>query len=167
MRTRVVWLASTAVTVPTVAILIAVPSPHEPVPRVRAPSVSTSATVRALAIYRTWERRRERAWARSDVSALQALYVRGSTSGRRDGARLVAYRARGLRVVGMRRQVIRARIRRCDGRVVDLVVTDRLVDPVVAGGGRRLALPDARPATRRVVLRRSTGGWRVVDVYRL
>ena len=46
-----------------------------------------------------------------------------------------------------------------------LRVTDRLVEARVTGRGERLVLPRSRPATHRLVLRRTTTGWRVAEVY--
>ena len=47
-----------------------------------------------------------------------------------------------------------------------LLVTDVLVDAVAGDGERRRwALPHDRPSTRRVVLVRTGGTWRVAEAY--
>ena len=50
--------------------------------------------------------RRSRAYARGDGAALADLYVAGSRTGAADRAVLRGYRERGLRVTGMRTQVL-------------------------------------------------------------
>jgi hypothetical protein len=115
-------------------------------------------------VLRVWDRRRSAAWSRGDLDALGALYLSGSAAGRRDQAMLAAYRRRGLRVTGMTRQVLRVRVASATPRRLALVVTDRLVDARVVGGGVRSDVPDGPPATRRVLLARVGGGWRVDEV---
>ncbi len=114
---------------------------------------------------RAWDRRRAQAWAQDDAAALRALYVRGSRTGGRDVAMLGAYHRRGLRVTTMQRQVLGVEVRAVRARTLSLLVTDRLVEGRVAGRGERLVLPRSRPATHRLVLRRTTTGWRVAEVY--
>ncbi len=77
---------------------------------------------------------------------------------------LMAYRDRGLRVVGMTRQVMRLRVVSTGPRRISIVVTDRLVDARVVGAGVRSAVPDGRLATRLVRLARVDGRWRVAEV---
>ena len=114
---------------------------------------------------RAWDVRRAAAWAAGDEAALAALYTDRSAAGRRDRAMLGRYGARGLRVRGMRMQVLAAKVRtRTTGRIV-LVVTDRLAHAVAVGQGIRVALPRDRATRRTIVLRRGAGEWRVARVW--
>ncbi len=161
-------LLSTLVTVLTIAALQVWSSAGHHVVRreaAAAPTVSGSTTQRALGVLRRWDRRRAAVWAHGDPQALARLYVRGSAAGARDAAMLAAYRTRGLRVRWMRRQVLEVRVRRSSRCTLVLLVVDRLVGGVVRGPGIRAALPQSRPATRVIALRRSAAGWRVVEVY--
>ena len=150
------------------AVVVATPRDHA-VRRVagarEVPTVPARPAARALAVLRAWDRRRAAAWAADDSSALRALYLPGSSTGRRDVAMLAAYHRRGLEVTTMRRQVLTVRVRDSAPRTLSLVVTDRLVEARVTGGGVRAALPRSRPATRRIVLRHARAGWRVDEVY--
>ena len=128
----------------------------------RAAAVRPAA--RGIDVLRSWDLRRAGAWAAGDAPALRALYLPGSRTGRRDVAMLEAYLRRGLRVTTMQRQVLAVRVRSRDARTLSLVVTDRLAEARVTGG-TRAALPRSRPATRRIVLRRTPSGWRVAEVY--
>lgn len=146
------------------AVVRAAP-PHD-VRRVEAADAEARPRVaRAVAVLGSWDRRRAAAWARDDPAALRSLYLPGSRTARRDLAALTAYRRRGLRVPSMRRQVLDVRLRASTPRNLRLVVTDRLAEAVVTGAGERLALPSTRPATRTIVLRRVSGGWKVAEVY--
>ncbi len=129
------------------------------------PNVAPRPAARALVVLRAWDRRRAAAWARDDPTALRALYLPGSSTGRRDVAMLAAYHRRGLEVTTMRRQVLDVTVRDRAARTLSLVVTDRLVEARVSGRGLRAALPRSRPATRRIVLRHGRAGWRVAEVY--
>ncbi|GAB3787729.1 hypothetical protein [Nocardioides ungokensis] len=119
-----------------------------------------------LAALHAWDRRRARAWARGDLAALRRLYVPGSRAGRRDLAMLAAWDRRGLRVHGMRMQVLAADVRARSSRRLVVVVTDRLADAVAVGPGTRVPLPRDAASTRTVVLRRpdGMGRWRVSAV---
>jgi hypothetical protein len=122
----------------------------------------------ALRVLRAWDARRSRAFARGDGAALAALYVPGSRTGAADRAVFRGYRQRGLRVTGMRIQVLAATVLRESERRLVLLVTDVLVDAVAADGSElRWALPHDRPSTGRVVLVKSQGGWRVSEAYTL
>jgi hypothetical protein len=165
MRTRTQLLVSIVMT-PTVVVMSAlVAGSHEVPGRETVPAVATSPTTHALTVLRAWDRRRAAAWADDDASTLRSLYVRGSDAGRRDLAMLAAYRRRALRVRSMRRQVLAMHVRRSTPRLLSIVVTDRLVDGIVSGAGVRTALPESRPATREIELRRAARRWRVVEVY--
>jgi hypothetical protein len=131
----------------------------------------------ALAILRAWDRARARAYASGDIAALRRLYLPGSSAGRADAALLRGYLERGLRVTGMRMQVLEARVLQREPDLLRLRVTDRLTHAVaevagaapaagVAGAaeGRRV-LPEDQASTRVVELRRDRGGrWRVAAV---
>ena len=138
---------------------------REPEPG-RAAVQAQAAEPSAVRVLRAWDARRSRAYAHADGAALADLYVAGSRTGAADRAVLRGYRARGLRVTGMRTQVLAARVLRESARRVVLLVTDVLVD-AVAGDGRRArwALPHDRPSTRRVVLVHGEGTWRVAEAY--
>ena len=117
-------------------------------------------------VLRAWDVRRSRAYARADGAALTGLYVAGSRTGAADRAVLHAYRERGLRVTGMRTQVLAARVLGESERRITLLITDVLVDAVAGDGDRgRWALPHDRPTTRRVVLVNQRGSWRVAEAY--
>jgi hypothetical protein len=120
----------------------------------------------ALRVLREWDARRSRAYARADVAGLRALYVPGSRTGDADAALLRTYRERGLRVTEMRTQILQARVVRAGATRICVVVTDLLVVATVddrLGGG--WTLPRDRATTRRVVLVRALGGWRVDEAY--
>jgi hypothetical protein len=131
-----------------------------------APVEVRAAEPYAVRVLRAWDARRSRAYAHADGAALADLYVAGSRTGAADRAVLRGYRDRGLRVTGMRTQVLAVRLLRESGRRLVLLVTDVLVD-AVAGDARRArwALPHDRPSTRRVVLVRDRGTWRVAEAY--
>ena len=117
----------------------------------------------AAAVLHAWDDRRAAAWAAGDPAALRALYVPGSTAGRSDVAMLQAWQRRGLRVEGLRMQLLDLDVRRAATDRLELVVTDRLTGAVAAGPGVRLALPRDHATTRRVVLVRRGGDWRVAQ----
>ncbi len=148
------------------ALLAVAPVAHvvrrESVP---ATTAAVRPAARALDLLRAWDRRRAGAWAAGDATALRALYLPGSRTGRRDLAMLAAYERRGLRVTGMRRQVLAVRVRWRTPRALTLVVTDRLAEARVASGGTRSVLPRSRPTTRRIALRHTSAGWCVAEVY--
>jgi hypothetical protein len=122
-----------------------------------------SAGAEALAVLTAWDRRRATAWAAGDAAALEALYVAGSRTGARDVRALAHWHRRGLRVVGLRQQVVASEVlARSPGRYV-LRVTERTVDAVAVGRPHRVGLPDSAWRTHRVVLRRAGGVWRVVE----
>src|SRR4051812_18448306 len=122
---------------------------------------------RALSVLHDWDRRRAAAWAAGDVAALRALYLPSSSAAHADVGLLRRYLSRGLRVEGMRMQVLRARVLASTPTVVEVEVTDRLAagvavrvdDPRVA---RRLPADGA--STHVVRLRRLQGRWLVARV---
>ncbi len=119
---------------------------------------------RVLDVLRSWDRRRARAWAAGDALALRALYLPGSRTGRRDVAMLAAYRGVGCGSPRCDDRCSPLRVRSRDAGTLSLVVTDRLAEARVTGGTRAV-LPRSRPATRRIVLRRTSSGWCVAEVY--
>lgn len=169
MRARTWGLLSLLVTGLVVGLaVLSGPAGHHVVRReaaARSVAADESCTTRALAVLRGWDRRRARAWTTGSPATLIGLYAPGSRTARRDVEMLDAYRARGLRVRWMRRQVLALRVRACRPRRLSLLVTDRLVDAVAVGHGNRTGLPPGQPRTRRVELRRVVGGWRVTEVY--
>ncbi len=80
----------------------------------------------ALGVLRAWDARRSQAFARGDEAALAGLYTPGSRTGAADRAVLRGYRERGLRVIGMRTQVLAATVLRETDRRLVLMVTDVL-----------------------------------------
>lgn len=134
-------------------------SPSRPV--TSAPSVPGSGPAAVLA---AWDERRAAAWAEGDVEALGELYVDGSRTGAADARLLRRYRTRDLTVTGLTTQLLALDVvERMPSRLV-LVVTDRVVGGRAVGGGSTpVALPADRASTRRVVLRREVGRWRVVE----
>jgi hypothetical protein len=129
-----------------------------------ADRVDTRSTAEAIAVLRAWDHRRAQAWAAGDEAALAGLYTPGSRTGRHDRAMLVAYAARGLRVSGLRTQVLEATLlSRAPGRV-RLELVDRMVGAYAVGPGGRIVLPRDRPSERVVSLRRVSGSWLVEEV---
>lgn len=132
-------------------------SPHPPadVPARFAPSDAL----------REWDAARAGAFADGDVAALRGLYVPGSAAGTADLGVLQAYLDRGLRVEGMRMQVLSLDVLSADGDRLRLRVTDRLADGAVAvGAGTGVPLPWDAASTRVVELVRADGRWRVASV---
>ncbi|GAB3195225.1 hypothetical protein GCM10027062_01700 [Nocardioides hungaricus] len=115
-----------------------------------------------VAVLDRWDEQRAAAWATGDVAALRALYTPGSSAGRRDAAMLREWSARGLRVDGLRMQLIDVDVRRRTPDRLVLAVTDRLAGGVAEPGG--LALPWDRPSRHVVTLRVVAGEWRVSAV---
>jgi hypothetical protein len=111
-----------------------------------------------------WDRRRSAAWASGDPDRLAPLYVAGSSSGRVDRRMLASYDDRGLRVTGLRMELLSVEVRRSGPGSLRLVVTDRLSGGVVETGEGRLPLPRDGVSVRTVVLRVVDGLWRVAEV---
>ncbi|MFN8194141.1 MAG: hypothetical protein U0R80_07650 [Nocardioidaceae bacterium] len=158
-----------AVAASLVALLLAVQHRADaPAVRSRAAASDAAGAVEGpgdpLAVLRGWDRRRSAAWAAGDPAALRRLYTRGSAAGERDVRLLERYLDRGLRVRGMGVQVLAVDVRRSDGDVLGLVVTDRLVGAVATGRGLRVRLPEDEPSRHLVTLRRSGSQWRVSEV---
>jgi hypothetical protein len=120
--------------------------------------------VDAAAVLHAWDERRAAAWASGHPGGLRPLYVRGSAAGRVDADMLRAWRDRGLRVEGMRMQLLRVDVRRSSRSRLELVVTDRLASGVAVGAGVRVPLPRDAASTRTLTLRKVAGEWRVSSV---
>jgi hypothetical protein len=159
----VVLVVSAVLGLVTGATLVVLATGPEPLGEV---SVEKPADPEALRVLRAWDGLRSRAYARADAAALARLYAPGSRAGAADLAVLRGYRERGLRVTGMRTQVLSATVLRQSERRIELLVTDVLVDAVASDGDRmRWSLPHDRPSTRRVVLVRVDQTWRVAEAY--
>jgi hypothetical protein len=119
----------------------------------------------ALRVLRAWDGRRAAAYAGGSARRLRDLYLPGSATGAVDVRLLEGYRARGLRVAGMRTQLLGVAVleRRPDRWT--LRVTDRLAGAVAVDAGRRLRLPRDASSTRVVTMMRGGDGrWRVSTV---
>jgi hypothetical protein len=122
---------------------------------------------RASVVLRDWDRARAAAYAHGDVAALRRLYLGRSEAGRADARLLRRYLARGLRVEGMRTQLLELRVLAHGSHRMRLRVVERLVgaEAVHRRTGFRQPLPHAAAGERVVELRRTPdGAWRVVGV---
>lgn len=122
------------------------------------------ATPAPVDVLHDWDQRRAAAWAVADPAALRRLYAPGSRAGTADLAMLRAWRERGLRVVGMQMQLLSVSVRSDTDRRLVLVVSDRLASAVAVGDGVRRPLPRDAASTRRLVLVRAAGEWRMAQV---
>jgi hypothetical protein len=130
----------------------------------RAPRAApVSATDGALRVLRDWDARRADAYAAGSTDRLRELYVPGA--GGADLRLLRGYRSRGLRVVGMRTQLLGvAVLERRSGRW-SVRVTDRLARAVALHGHQRTALPRGTSSVHLLTFVRSGGGrWRLAGV---
>lgn len=87
-----------------------------------------------------------------------------SVAGAADARTLRAYLRRGLRVEGMRMQLLRVEVLEDRPRRIRLRVTDRLAGAVAVGAGSRRSLPSDAASTRVVELVRGDAGWQVAEV---
>lgn len=140
------------------AVLLGVPAPTDPTPEPAAVGPPE-----AVAVLHGWDQRRAAAWAAGDPGALRRLYTARSPAGAADLAMLRAWERRGLRVEGLRMQLLSVSVRVNAGRRLVLVVSDRLAAAVAVGDGVRRALPRDAVSTRRLVLVRRAGEWRVAQ----
>ena len=74
---------------------------------------------------------------------------------------LASYVDRGLTVRGLRTQVLALEVAGRLADVVEVRVTDRVSGAEAVDGETVIPLPDDRPSTRRVLLRRVAGEWLV------
>lgn len=135
---------------------------RRPEPQVAAPAAPVRTG--SVALLAAWDERRSAAWAAGDPAALGRLYTPGSAAGRADVDMLGRWAERGLRVTGLRMQVLAVDVRSAGPTRQVLDVTDRLAGGVAIGAGRREPLPADAWSTRRVVLARAAGEWRVASV---
>lgn len=119
---------------------------------------------RAASVLRDWDRARAAAWARGSTAALRRLYVAGA--GASDVRLLEAYRQRGLRVAGLRVQVLALDVLHHEPGRWLLRVTDRVSGGTAVGAGVREPLPRDRATTRTLRLVRPAGVWRMAAVGR-
>lgn len=148
------------------------PTVEAPAPRTsrsaggEAPRLPRAAgTAEALRLLRDWDRGRSAAYARGSAPQLRALYVPGAAVGAADLRVLHGWTRRGLRVSGMRTQVLALSVLGASPERVSLRVTDRLTGAVARGRGGRVLLPRDRASTRELTLVR--GGdrrWRMAAV---
>lgn len=112
-----------------------------------------------------WDTRRAQAYAAGSPAALSSLYVRGSVAGRADVVLLDRYRRRGVRVVGLRSQLLSVRVLDGHRDRLRLRVVDRVVGAFAVRGPHRVHLPLDRPSVRTITLvRRGSPRWRVAAV---
>ena len=114
--------------------------------------VAPGRTAQAVDVLRAWDRRRAQAYASGDLAALRRLYASGSRAGTTDVALLREYSRRGLRVVGMRMQLLAVEVLEHRGGHWRLRVTDRLAGATAVDGAERFRLPRDRATTRVVTL---------------
>ena len=154
------------VVLPVLAMLCA-PAAHpvaQPVTEVR-PATTRGELVTALEVLHEWDARRARAWARADLDALRALYVRGSGAGRADVRLLHAYQRRGVVVRRMVTQVFAVRVLRSSGSALQMRVFDRVAGGrVLDHGGDVEPLRSSPPKARTITFHREAGTWRVAEV---
>ena len=132
---------------------------REPTRPTSAPMTAGPVHTRELRVLHAWDRRRARAWSHGSVRQLGRLYGPGCAAGAVDQAMLAAYRARGLRVTGMRRQTLAVQELEAAARVLTLRVTDRLAVAVAVGEGTRQPLPRQGFETQTLTFRRTPRGW--------
>jgi hypothetical protein len=119
----------------------------------------------ALGILHAWDADRSTAYASGRAAPLRELYVPGSSAGRADVELLRRYHRRGLRVTGMRTQVLSLAVLVHRADLWRLRVTDRLVGAVAVGHGSRTTLPRDLPSAHEITLMRADHGkWRVAGV---
>ena len=135
--------------------------PRDGYPILMLPLILTLA-VSPIAVLHAWDEQRADAWAAGDAPALRALYTPGSETGGRDVTMLRAWTSRGLRVDGLRVQLLDVAVRRRTPDRLVLALTARLAGGVAEPLG--LPLPRDRPSRHVVVLRLVDGAWRVSAV---
>ena len=159
---RLLPLALAGVLLATVVVgLVALTRGEGPAP-MRPVASEQPVGTRALRVLHAWDARRARAWSHASLRQLSRLYADRSPLGEADRAMLAAYRDRGLRVAGMRRQTFEVRVLLEEPRRLRLRVTDRLVGSVAVGDGVRQRLPRGGLATRTLTFRRTAAGWVLV-----
>lgn len=138
--------------------------PHESAPAEETEPPAPSEREQALTVLREWDARRAEAYAAADVTALYQLYAEGSVAGANDTAMLRRYAARGLRVTGIRTQLLAADVQRFSATSVRLKVTDRMVGARAVGPYETVDLPRDRASTRTISFVRRDDSWVVDEV---
>lgn len=128
------------------------------------PDVRAGADGPALTALHAWDRLRAAAWADADAVALRRLYLPGSAAGEEDVRLLRDYRSRGLRVAGLRTQVLAAEVRSQQPDRLVVAVTERFAGAVAVGPRTHVTLPRGTPRDRVVVLVRRLDRWVVAAV---
>lgn len=144
----------------SVLFLLAGCSADQPVP------VSQPAAVQLepLRVLHEWDAARSLAWEHADPVALEGLYLPRSTAGVEDVALLKRYAARGVRLRGIRMQVLSARIVVKRETRMQLVVVERFAGAHAETASGARSLPAGRPVRRIIDLRRYSGRWLVAAV---
>lgn len=159
-RPRVVLVVLALVVSGVVGVLLA--ADNDSAPARPAPTLRESSALRVL---HSWDHRRAAAYAVGSTAALRDLYVPGSGAGVADLRMLRSYRARAIRVTGMRMQVLALAVLESRPGRRRVRVTDRLVGAVAVRGHRRLRLPRDQASARVVTLVRGADRrWRVTSV---
>ncbi|MGH3333108.1 MAG: hypothetical protein ACRDPJ_17565 [Nocardioidaceae bacterium] len=120
----------------------------------------------AADVLQDWDRRRAQAFARGSARGLRALYVPGSTAGTTDVALLRGYSGRGLRVEGMRMQVLSVEVLEHARNRWRLRVVDRLRGAVAVGNGAEIPLPRDQATVHVLTLQRTSPAddWKMAAV---
>lgn len=109
--------------------------------------------------------RRSQAFWTLDTAGLDAVYVTGSSPWLSDRSLIADYKARQLRIDGLRLQIESLVIEQPGAGTVVLRVVDRLVSGVLVDRtGRRTPLPTATATTRRITLTGGGTSWRITAV---
>lgn len=137
-------------------------APAPPADEAKRPALSERE--QALTVLREWDARRAEAYAAADVTALSQLYAEGSVAGANDTAMLRRYAARGLRVTGIRTQLLAAEVQEFSATSVRLTVTDRMVGARAVGPLETVDLPRDRASTRTISFVRRHDSWVVDEV---
>jgi hypothetical protein len=164
-RTRIVLLVLLAL-VGAGLVLALVRAGDRPGHAVAKPTpVAVPTDLPAAERLRAWDAQRSAAYAAGSARMLRDLYVEGSRAGRADVRLLRAWTGRGLRVEGLRTQVLGLRVVSQHPDRLVIRVVDRLVAGEAVGEAGRTPLPRDRTDTRVLTLARgSDGAWRVAAV---
>ena len=167
-RTRIALAVSVALLALVAGLLCLLDGRGDRAVAAAGPAAGPAEVPEGLRVLSWWDGQRAAAYASGDVAALRALYVPGSSTGRRDTEVLRAYADRGLVVRGLRMQVLACDVTHSGPGRIRLVVTDRVRGAVVAGlaarDPRAIGLPSDRPSTRLVTFVRRSGRWVVAEV---
>jgi len=133
-------------------------------PLAAEPAPQLPITLAPALILAEWDEQRATAWAEGDVGALRDLYAVGSDAGAADVRLLRRYLDRGLRVTGLRTQVLSLHVVNRDVGRLSLEVTDRVVGGKAVGRNETVPLPADLASTRRVELVKVGEEWLVDEV---